>query len=273
MPGRNCDRDRERARKRERARYHRLADERHRQGACIRCGKRPPVEVGRSCEPCLVRRRAADKARYRAARAQGLLYGGKRAETRRKNARANSRRRYEARTAAGLCVKCGRRPPAERRTRCEACLDRRNAAEWDQWQRRRARGACGKCGAPSGGAARCDTCAAAQTYDPEAKNRAARRRYARRRALSRCTDCGAYSAGAARCPTCARRSYLRSGEHRGLPAAPSSFRLVVLDTGEDLGCWQTTAELWACLAFSRLSLDDVEVLSDVPVMNGIAAWT
>ncbi|MDE0389019.1 MAG: hypothetical protein OXI75_10000 [Rhodospirillales bacterium] len=48
--------------------------------------------------------------------------------------------------------------------------------------------------------------------------------------------------------------------------------MVVIDTGEDLGCWQTAAELRACLAFSRLSLDDVEVLSDVPVMNGITAW-
>ena len=273
MPGRNRNRDCERARERECARDRRLADERRRQGTCIRCGKRPPAEGGSSCEPCLVRRRVAEKARYHAAKAQGLLYGGKRAETRRKNARANSKRRYEARTAAGLCVKCGRGPPAERRTRCEACLARRNAAERDQWQRRRAHGNCGKCGAPSGGAARCGTCAAAQTYDPEAKNSAARTRYARRRALSRCTDCGAHSAGASRCVPCARRSYLRSGEHRGLPAAPSSFRMVVIDTGEDLGCWQTAAELRACLAFSRLSLDDVEVLSDVPVMNSITAWT
>ena len=267
MPGRNRNQDRERAR------GHRLADERRRQGTCIRCGKRPPIEGGSSCESCLVRRRAADKARYHAAKAQGLLNGGKRAESRRKTARAGSKRRYETRAAAGLCVKCGLRPPVVGRTRCEACLARRNAAERDQWQGRRARGACGKCGAPAGGAARCDTCAAAQTYNPEAKNSAARRRYARRRALSRCTDCGAYSAGASRCVPCARRSYLRSAEHRGLPVAPSSFRVVVIDTGEDLGCWQTPAELQACLAFSRLSLDDVEVLSDVPIMNGITAWT
>ena len=273
MPGRNRNRDREGARVRERARDRQLADERRRQGSCIRCGTLPPVEGGSSCEPCLVRRRAADKARYHAAKAQGLLYGGKRAETRRKNARANSKRRYEARTAAGLCVKCGKHSPAAGRTRCEACLARRNAAERDQWNRCRAHSACGKCGAPSGGAARCDTCAAAQTYNPEAKNRAARRRYARRKSRSECTECGAYSAGASRCVSCARRSYLRSGEHRGLPAGPASFRVVVIDTGEDLGCWQTAAELRACLAFSRLSLDDVEVLSDMPVMNGITAWT
>ena len=74
-------------------------------------------------------------------------------------------------------------------------------------------------------------------------------------------------------PELRKSGYLRSAEHRGLPAAPSSFRVVVIDTGEDLGCWQSAAELRACLAFSRLSLEDVEVCSDVPVMNGITAWT
>ena len=100
-----------------------------------------------------------------------------------------------------------------------------------------------------------------------------RKRYSRRRAQGRCTDCGAHSVGASRCPECARCSYARSPEHRGLPEAPSSFRVVVVETGEDLGCWQTAAELRACLAFSRLSPEDVEVFSDVPVMNGIASWT
>ena len=260
------------ARASRRRQYRRQRAERLAAGCCTKCGRLPPEPDRTLCAECGRKRRAADKARYHAAKAQGLRYGGKRAESRRKTARAGSKRRYEVRAAAGLCVKCGRRPPAAGRTRCEACLARRNAAERDQWQRRRARGNCGKCGAPSGGAARCDTCAAAQTYNPEAKNSAARRRYARRKSRSECTECGAYSAGASRCVSCARRSYLRSGEHRGLPAGPASFRVVVIDTGEDLGCWQTPAELRACLAFSRLSLDDVEVLSDVPVMNGITAW-
>ena len=270
MPGRNRDRDQ--GRERERARYRRLADERRRQGKCLRCGKLPPIEGGSSCEPCLLRRRALERARYARAKAEGRL-DGRNTESRRKSARTRSKRRYEARTAAGLCVKCGRRSPAAGRTRCESCLARRNAAERDQWESRRARGACGKCGAQSGGAARCDTCAAAQTCNAEARKNAARRRYVRRKARSECTDCGAYSAGAARCVVCARRSYLRSAERRGLPAAPSSFRVVVIDTGKDLGCWQSAAELRACLAFSRLSLEDVEVYSDVPLMNGITAWT
>ncbi len=257
----------------QRRRYRCQRAERVAAGRCTKCGRRPPEPDRTLCAECGQKRRAADRARYAAAKAEGRLYGGKCAETRRKNARATSKRRYEARTAAGLCVKCGRHRPAEGRTRCESCLARRNAAERDQWAGRRASGACGKCGAPAGGAARCDTCAAAQSYNPEAKNAAARRRYWRRRAVSSCTECGAYSAGASRCVPCARRSYLRSGEHRGLPTAPASFRVVVIATGEDLGCWESGAELAACLAFSRLSPEDVEIVGDVPVMNGLTAWT
>ena len=48
---------------------------------------------------------------------------------------------------------------------------------------------------------------------------------------------------------------------------------MVIDTGEDLGCWETPAELAACLAFSRLAPEDVEIVGDVPVMNAITSWT
>ena len=261
------------ARASQRRQYRLQREERVAAGRCTKCGHRAPEPDRTLCAECGRKRRAADRERYARAKAQGLLYGGKCAESRRKSARAKSKRRYKARTAAGLCVKCGRRPPAEGRTRCEACLARRNAAERDQWASRRAGGACGQCGAPAGGAARCDTCAAAQSYNPEAKNAAARRRYWRRRAVSSCTECGAYSAGASRCVPCARQSYLRSGEHRGLPPGPASFRVVIIDTGEDLGCWESEAELAACLAFSRLSPEDVEIVGDVPVMNAITSWT
>ena len=269
MPYKHCED--ERASRRRCYRHQRA--ERLAAGRCTKCGRHRPEPDRTLCAECNRKRRAADRERYARAKAQGLLYGGKCAEARRKNGRANSKRRYEARAAAGLCVRCGRHRPAEGRTKCEDCLARRNAAERDQWASRRASGACGNCGAPAGGAARCDTCAAAQSYNPEAKNAAARRRYWRRRAVSSCTECGAYSAGASRCPPCARRSYLRSGEHRGLPTAPASFRVVVIDTGEDLGCWESEAELAACLAFSRLSPEEVEIVGDVPVMTGITAWT
>ncbi|MDE0028304.1 MAG: hypothetical protein OXU42_02740 [Deltaproteobacteria bacterium] len=58
-----------------------------------------------------------------------------------------------------------------------------------------------------------------------------------------------------------------------MPTAPASFRVVVIDTGEDLGCWESEAELAACLTFSRLSPEDVEIVGDVPVITSITAWT
>ena len=257
-----------------RRRYRRQRAERLATGRCTRCGRRPPEPERTLCAECGEKRRKADRARYAAARDAGLPYGGRPdAEARRKNARARSKRRYRDRCDAGACTKCGRRPPAEGRSRCEPCLGKRNAAERDRWMHRCADGLCGKCGAPAGGGARCAICAAAQSYNAEMKNSAARRRYARRKARSECTDCGAYSAGASRCVPCARRSFVRSGEHRGLPMAPSIFRVVVVETGEDLGSWQTPAELRACLAFSRLSPEDVEIVGDLPIMNAITAWT
>ena len=128
--------------------YRRQRAERLAAGCCTKCGRRAPEPDRTLCAECGRKRRAADRERYARAKAQGLLYGGKCAESRRKHARAKSKHRYEARAAAGSCVRCGRRPPAEGRTRCEACLARRNAAERDQWASRRAGGACGKCGAP-----------------------------------------------------------------------------------------------------------------------------
>ena len=269
VPYRN--RDKERASRRRS--YRRQRAERLAQGRCTKCGSRPPEPDRTLCAECGAKRRAADRGRYAQARAEGRLQGGAGAEARRRSARAQAKRRYRERRDAGACTKCGRRPPAEGRSRCEPCLSRRNASERRTWAERLAQGRCGACGAPApDGAARCDPCAALQQGRP---SRAAygRKRYSRRRAQGRCTDCGAHSAGASRCPECARRSYAHSSQHRGLPAAPLSFRVVVVETGEDLGCWQTAAELRACLAFSRLSPEDVEVFSDMPVMNGIASWT
>ena len=48
---------------------------------------------------------------------------------------------------------------------------------------------------------------------------------------------------------------------------------MVIETGADLGCWESQAELHACLAFSRLTPEDVLITTDAPVMNDITAWT
>ena len=263
MPGKD------RPRARERRRYKRRTAERKASRMCPKCGSAPPAPGLSKCERCLERARLSDRARY--AKAEGRL-DGRNAETRRRAARARSKRRYEARQAMGTCVKCGLRRPEEGRSRCEPCLGRRNAGDRRQWASRRAAGRCGACGdtAPPG-RARCDRCTAMQANRPSRKAYA-RKIYARRRARNACVDCAAPSMGAARCPSCARRSYLRSGEHRGMPAGPPTFHVIEIETGATLGEWETLAEARASLAFARIDPDDVTIEADIPMMNALASW-
>ena len=261
----------------ERRHYRRLTAERTSQGLCPKCGHRPPAPDRRLCEVCGEQRRVADRARYARAKAEGKLYAGRDAEAKRRAARIGTKRRYDARRAAGLCTRCGKYPPvAGSHTTCEYCRDGRNANERDSWSARRADGLCGKCGTVvDDGTARCDTCAAIQARgasSPERKNAASRKRYARRRARNQCTDCGAWSAGAARCEPCAYRSWARSAEHRGLPAAPARYTVVHAVTGEEYGTFESHAEVAGCLAFSGLSAADVEIVVDAPVMASLSAW-
>ena len=101
---------------------------------------------------------------------------------------------------------------------------------------------------------------------PERKNGAARRRYAERRARGQCTDCGHPSQGAARCAPCAKRSYERSEHFRGIPIWDPQFTVIELATGDDHGTYDSEAEVAACLAFAKLSWEQVEVLRDVSPM-------
>lgn len=265
-------RDDDEARARQRRRYRRQRAERVAAGRCAKCGRRPTEPDRTLCAECGEKRRAGDRARYARARQEGRRYGGADAETRRRSACAGSKRRYEACRAAGVCVKCGRRPSAGVRSRCEPCLGRRNAAERDQWSSRRAAGLCGVCAAPApDGAARCQSCAASQAGRPS-RAAYARKIYARRRAQGRCTDCGEFAAGASRCPECARRSHARSAGHRGLPAGPPTFRVVVIDTGETLDVWDSLAEARASVAFAGLNPDAVTIEADIPPMTTLTSW-
>ena len=104
------------------------------------------------------------------------------------------------------------------------------------------------------------------SYQAASWNARGRRRYVRRRVRGLCIDCAAPSQGAARCPECARRSYLRSHEHRGLPILPPRYTVIEIATGTDHGTWYSMAEVAMCLAYARLSREDVEVISDVSPM-------
>ncbi len=344
------------AREREYRREHDRCEREQRSalGICARCGRAPARPEHTTCEPCAKKHRARDRARHAMAKAEGLPYGGRDPEARRRAGRKRSRKRSEARRAAGLCVRCGAVPPAEGRTMCEPCRDDRRAADRarhaerraaglcpdcaapapggklycepcagtrsrrrnleakrkaarrryaerrargdctscgkptdgtaecracrdaarDRYDARRAAGLCVRCRAPTvGGAAYCAPCAAvkAAQRDREAQYATRRRRYAERRAQGRCVGCGAPSPGVARCEPCSRKHREGSGAFRGIPLWDPSWTVIEIATGEHLGTYDSEMEVAACLAFARLSRDEVEVIADVSPMSSYTA--
>ena len=210
----------------QRERNRREREQRSALGVCIRCGKAPAAPDHASCEPCLKKRRAADRAKYAAGKAAGLPYGGGDIESNRRSARIRGRKRQKARIEAGLCIRCGHNPPAEGGITCAPCREKRRTAERRQYAERRSAGCCTRCGGPvHDGRSRCAPCAAIEEASrcAERKNALSRKRYAARRAAGRCTACGAPSQGASRCAPCAERSYHRSAEFKGIPVWDPSW--------------------------------------------------
>ena len=184
-------RDPARAKEYERERASRETAKRAAGGSCTRCGKHPAAPGRKSCEPCLDKRRAADRARYAAGKAAGLPYGGADPETKRRAGRAKSKRRQKEHLQAGLCIRCGKHPPADGGTTCQPCCDKRQAAEKRKYAERKAAGRCTRCGGPAfDGLTRCAPCNAIEQAgrNPERKNRRSRRLYAQRRARGECTS-------------------------------------------------------------------------------------
>ena len=249
-----------------RRRYERITAARIAHGMCPRCGKAKPAPDHTLCRPCGEQRRKAERARHAKAKAAGLLYSGRDAARCRRSARDRSKQSDQARRDAGLCTRCGSRQPLEGGTVCAPCRELKRDREREHYARRRDAGECGKCGAPApDSSARCERCArsAAKRSRKKAKNARSRQRYDQRRARRLCIDCGAPSQGASRCLPCARRSWARSGEYRGLPILPPQFTVIEIATGADHGTWENWAEVAACLAFARLSLGEVEILTDL----------
>ena len=258
-----------------RRRYRIKIGERLALGLCPKCGKEP-LAAGRSlCAPCCEKRRASDRARYAAGKQAGKLYGGRDIEQRRKAARERSRRRLRKRLEAGLCPRCGRHHPAEGGTACNPCREVRRERERQQWAERRSAGECGRCGTPVPDACpRCESCfrREASPAARKARNARSRKLYVKRRVRDLCIDCGEPAMGASRCPPCARRSWARSAEHRGLPASPPRFTVIEIATGENHGTYESLADVVLCLAFAKLSRDDVELISDASPMSTMTGW-
>ena len=57
-----------------------------------------------------------------------------------------------------------------------------------------------------------------------------------------------------------------------LPRYPPNYTLIEPATGEDHGTYDSEAEVSMCLAFAKLSRDEVEVVAGEPVLASIAAW-
>ena len=325
-------------------------------GLCTSCGREPAAPGRLSCEPCLEKRRAGDRARHARAKAEGRPYGGRDPEAKRNADRERGRRRRAERREAGLCVRCGTVPPVQGRGLCEPCRDDRRQAKqarrderraaglcvkcatpvpggraWCQpcadlrnrqrnpeaqreagrrrhaerkargactgcgkpirgtdgcedcraaararYHARRAAGLCVQCGTPTfGGAACCAPCAVARNErrDREGEYAERRRRYAERRAKGRCVECNAPSPGMARCEPCSRKHREGSGAFRGIPLWDPSWTVIEIATGEELGTYDSEADVTLCLAFAKLSRDEVEIMADVSPMANYISWT
>ena len=269
-------RDTARAKEYERGRARRETEKRAARGSCTRCGKHPAMPGRKSCEPCLEKRRAADRARYAAGKAAGLKYGGADPEVKRRAGRTKSKRRQQERVDAGLCIRCGKHPPAEEGTTCQPCRDKRQAAEHQQYHERRAAGCCTRCGGPAfDGLTRCAPCGAIEQASrrPDRKNARSRRLYGQRRTRGECTSCGAPARGASRCPPCAERSYHGSAWFKGIPVWDPAWTVIELETGREHGPFDDPADVALCLAFEKLDRSRVEVLCDAPVTASLTGWT
>ena len=75
----------------------------------------------------------------------------------------------------------------------------------------------------------------------------------------------------ARCPRCAERSNVRAPDRHLVSLWPPQITVVDLETGAELGSFETEAEAAACLVFAGLRPDQVEFHSDAPLMAIAAA--
>ena len=238
-------------------------------GTCTRCGRLPPEPGLKVCGSCAGKRRAADKARRAEARQQGKPYGGRDPERCSRADRAGDRRRRQARLEARLCTSCGRRRPEENRSVCEPCREARRALDRRRYAARRAAGRCVRCSQTTvGGLSRCGRCLALEKecVSPERESAVSRKRYAGRRAKGECVDCKAPAGGAARCQRCAYRSNSRAPERHLVALWPPQITVIELQTWQELGTFETEAKAAACIVFAGLRPDQVEILSNIPLM-------
>ena len=202
-------------------------------------------------------------------------------ELRRKRDLERYHRRTAERPAAGLCLRCGKRPLAPHRTQCEPCIEKRRPADLARYHQRAAervaQGLCPKCGKrpPEPERSQCGPClekdaAAGRARDERlraagmprrdlekariAERERRQRQTAERREAGLCPECGKAPPApeSSLCAPC--------GEERRTAARA---RYATFDSWEDVAL---------AMAFARLPPERVEVITDAPAIAGIAAW-
>ena len=214
-------------RQRDRERFHKRTAERIARSLCPRCGDGPPASGRGVCDPCGAKRNKASRARDARLRAEGKPRRDP--DRMRSYERKRSRREIAARSAEGLCTRCGKADAVPDRASCKSCLEKRRAADRARYARgkaaglpygganadakrrsgrdksrrrqkaRRDAGLCIRCGQhpPAGGGTTCTPCR-------DRRQAAERQQYAERKAAGLCTRCGGPAFdGLARCGPCA----------------------------------------------------------------------
>ena len=75
-----------------------------------------------------------------------------------------------------------------------------------------------------------------------------------------------------RCAPCSWKHREASGAFRGIPVGDPQYTVVELETRIDHGTYDSLADVVLCLAFAKLSADQVEVIRDAPVTASFTAW-
>ena len=142
------------------------------------------------------------------------------------------RRRTEVRRARGLCTRCGTVPALPGIDNCEACRDYCRARALARF----------------------------------------RRNSAARQAAGLCVRCGERPPehGTLECGPCRDRQ--RAIASRGIPPLPTRYTVTELATGTDHGTWDSMAEVAAALAYAKLTLDDVEIVTDHSPTATLISW-
>ena len=251
-----------------RRRYERITAERIARGMCPRCGKAKPAPDRTLCRHCGEKRRKAERARCAKAKAAGILYGGRDPE---RWPRVCARQEQAARSGHGGTLARARAVAHIHPLKAARCANR---ATWHGVTGSGNNMPRGESPACAAGAARRRSVmpriatgapgSAAKRSRKKAKNTRSRQRYVQRastKALYRLcrTVPGRVPVSSVRPPG--------PGRVRASIAVcrilPPRVTVIEIATGVNHGTWERWEDVVMCLAFAKLSRDQVELIPDM----------